>query len=679
VTINRSRVIAGAGWTSIALAALELTAREVARRSLFPSLLGGWSSSGLVLVAAVAAAVVFWTAPKPRRGAGSGAPLLFAVIFTAGVAAQIALGARLQSDGFYYFAYLRSLAFDRDVEFTNDYRLLGLGDKAHLFRPTRTNHAQSAWTIGPAIVWAPFFAAGHVVALDLSENDPNVTANGISFPYRQAVCIAGLVYGLLGCWFMYRIAARVTDRPIAATATIATVGGSFMLWYLIKEPSMTHAPSMAVVAVFVWGWLVTRERRTVAQWILLGLLAGFMTLVRWQNAVFALLPACDSAITLYQAWRAGNRDAIKDAIAKGLAFTAAATVGFLPQMLAWKAIYGSFLAVSPVGPQIRFADPHLIDILWSSRNGLFSTSPVLAAAALGLLLYARSVPAIGVPCLVVLAAMTYFNATIQDWWGSAGYGGRRFDGTLPIFCIGAAYVAQRAIGFVRRFPGPVITAAAVGLVLWNVTQMAIAQAGILRIGEAVSFGETMAAQARQFHSWFGNPFTYPASIVYGLRNGVAPGRYDLLSANRFLADPLLPYARIDIGGGDAWLIEDGWYDPEREGNITFRWTAQQAGILAPLDHAETLRVQFRLHAFNFDAAPPQGMTMYVNGRAHGPQPVESGWHTIEFVVDRSVWRAGVNRIRLEFARANRPADLGLGGDTRMLAAAVDFFRVLKAD
>ena len=62
-------------------------------------------------------------------------------------------GARLQSDGFYYYAYLRSLTFDRDVEFSNDYRMLGLGDKAHLFNPTPTGYAQSAWTIGPAIVW----------------------------------------------------------------------------------------------------------------------------------------------------------------------------------------------------------------------------------------------------------------------------------------------------------------------------------------------------------------------------------------------------------------------------------------------------------------------------------------------------------------------------------------------
>ena len=89
-----------------------------------------------------------------------------------------------------------------DVEFTNDYKLLGLGDKPHLFKPTPTGYAQSAWTIGPAIVWAPFFAAAHPIAGRLAAGGADVSTNGISYPYRQAVCIAGLFYGLLGCWFI---------------------------------------------------------------------------------------------------------------------------------------------------------------------------------------------------------------------------------------------------------------------------------------------------------------------------------------------------------------------------------------------------------------------------------------------------------------------------------------------
>ena len=603
--------------------------------------------------------------------------MLFAVLFAFGVAAQLQLGARLQSDGFYYFAYLRSIAFDRDVDFTNDYKLLGLGDKEHLFEPTPTGHAQSAWTVGPAIVWAPFFAAGHAVATQLSRSDPNVSTNGVSFPYRQAVCIAGLFYGLLGCWFCFRLTARIYPPALAATATAFVMGGSFMLWYVVKEPSMTHAPSMAAVAGFVWGWLATRGDRTTRQWAWLGALAGFMTLIRWQNAIFAVLPACDAVLAMAAASRSGDRQRFTRTLGGGALFTACATIAFAPQMFAWHALYGSWLAVSPVGPQIRWSDPHLADILWSSRNGLFSWSPVLYCGALGLVAVAIARPAIGVPAVLATALMIYFNACIQDWWGSAGFGGRRFDGTLPLFCLGAAAAGSFAVDLTRRHPLRTVAAAGSLLVLWNLAMMSAAHDGVVRIGESLSFGDAFAAQSRAVHRWFGNPFTYPASLAFAVRNGLPPSGYDLLSANRFLGDPLRPYGRVDIGPGDEWLIGEGWHSAERDGGTTYRWAASTAAVLVPLDHAAALMVQVRLHAFNYPGAPVQTLTLAINGRRHGPLPVAQDWETLEFETAAPSWKAGVNQLALELAWARRPSDVGLGGDARPLAAAVDYIRVEK--
>ena len=56
--------------------------------------------------------------------------------------------------------------------------------------------------------------------------------------------------------------------------------------------------------------------------------------------------------------------------------TLAAVVAFTPQMLAWKAISGHYLAVSPIGPQIIWQHPHLVDVLFASQNGLFAMSPM---------------------------------------------------------------------------------------------------------------------------------------------------------------------------------------------------------------------------------------------------------------------------------------------------------------
>ena len=666
---DAGRGMRNAGWALIGLAALELVSREVARKSLVAGITGLDLSAWTMVASAVAGAIVV----SGRRTA-----VVFAVLFTIGVALQLQLGARLQSDGFYYYAYLRSLAFDQDVNFTNDYKMLGLGDKAHLFNPTPTGYAQSAWTIGPAFVWAPFFTAGHAVAGVLGARNPDVSTNGVSFPYRQALCIAGLVYGLLGCWFTWRLVALYFNRGIAAMATAFVVIGSFMLWYMVKEPSMTHAPSMAGAAGFIWMWAATRENRTLRQWALLGALAGFIGMIRWQNVLFALLPACDALALLVGAYRRNDHHRLRATLIAGAAFTACAVVAFVPQMLAWRAIYGTFLAVSPVGPQIRWWDPQIIDILWSSRNGLLSWSPALYLGAVGLFIFTWMRPAVGLPAFLCLAVMVFFNASIQDWWGSAGFGGRRFDGTIPFFALGAAALGERAIHWTSRRPAVVVMAAAAMIALWNVTLMKVAQDGHVRIGEPVSFGDAGAHQARAFHGWFGHPFTYPASLVFAARNGLPVGSYDLLAANRFLGDPTRPYGRVDIGAGDELLLGDGWHGPERDGAITFRWVATPATLLVPLDHAASLTVQVRAKAFNYAGSSPQSLSASVNGTlVAAGLTAPPDWTTIEFVTEERAWRAGVNRLQLQFSRATRPADVGLGGDPRPLAAAVDYVRVQK--
>jgi hypothetical protein len=181
----------------LALGCADLSFRQVARHTLLPV-----ESAGLVAVAvallAVAGAVRAALARSPHRAGPTDRVmgLLLVAAFAGGLYTQQQLGARLQSDGFYYFAYLRSLWFDHDVEFANDYRMLGLGDKAHLFRPTPTGHAQSAWTIGPAIVWSPFFAGGDLVAHALaaraaSRSPPTALRSRTGKPSASPGCSTG--------------------------------------------------------------------------------------------------------------------------------------------------------------------------------------------------------------------------------------------------------------------------------------------------------------------------------------------------------------------------------------------------------------------------------------------------------------------------------------------------------
>src|SRR5262245_39947731 len=138
----------------VVLAGLELAARAVARTSILHIVFGTDFSATLLVACSIAATLVSLALLRVKKRLTTTATVVMILIcaFPAGVAAQLHLGARLQSDGFYYYAYLRSLWFDGDVDLTNDYRMLGQGDKAHLFTLTPTGAAQSTWSVGPAIV-----------------------------------------------------------------------------------------------------------------------------------------------------------------------------------------------------------------------------------------------------------------------------------------------------------------------------------------------------------------------------------------------------------------------------------------------------------------------------------------------------------------------------------------------
>jgi hypothetical protein len=673
--------------TAVALAsaassvvAIEMITRRLVRWRPMP-----WLPESPVALAAlplIALAVLLIAHARSRSGTPGRARVVtasvFAALFASGVAVQWQFNARLQSDAFYYFAYLRSIAFDRDVDFTNDYPLLGLHDKAYLWQPpTTTGHAHSAWTIGPAIVWAPFFGGAHLAAVRQASLGLPVATDGTSYPYRQAVCIAGLFYALLGTWLSIRTARQFFPHAVAATGAGLVAGGSFILWYALAEPTMTHAPTMASVAAFVWYWTATMGRRRLVHWIGLGALAGFAGLIRWQSVIFALLPAMEALAALWRAGRARDVVALRSTLVGGVAFMLAASVAFVPQMLAWKAIYGHYLAVSPVGPQIHWAQPHLSEVLFASQNGLFATSPILYVATIGLAIFARRRPAVGVPALVAVAAMTYFNAAIQDWWGSAGYGGRRFDGTLPLFVIGAAAAIDAGARLLARWPrlGPAMLLAAAAA--WNLTLLAGTRQGRIAYGAPLSFGDAGAEQVRVLHGWIGHPFSYPANLWFAFAHRVSPANHDLPRTS-FMGEAIRPSGRIDVGADDRPFLLEGWYGAERAGSLSFRWATQRAALSVPLAFAADLDLQIRLRALPM-AGEAQAVTVETGTGRFGPLPVAADWQTLVVAIPRSAWRAGPNHVVLTFARVGRPDASGGGGDSRDLSAAVDYVRVKVHD
>ena len=318
----------------------------------------------------------------------------------------------------------------------------------------------------------------------------------------------------------------------------------------------------------------------------------------------------------------------------------------------------------------------LADALWSSRGGLLATSPAVYVGVLGWIALWRVDRAIATAGVTLLAATAALVSARAAWWTGAWPSPAVFLALTPyVVCGVAAFVDASARLVARR---PVLTASALAsvLVVWNVALMKVAQDRQYQLGDPVSFADLGAAQARALHGWIGHPASAPANLVFAIANGVRPGDYDILAPSRLLAGGHSA-GRVDIGTADGPFVGEGWYGPEQDGATSFRWASRSAFLEVPLDHAADLVVQIDARPYQPPKAPPQRLTLVVNGVASGPLSLASGWHPAIRAVPRANWRSGVNHLELRFAYAARPADAGIP-DGRALSASIDAIGVRVA-
>jgi hypothetical protein len=111
-------------------------------------------------------------------------------------------------------------------------------------------------------------------------------------------------------------------------------------------------------------------------------------------------------------------------------FVACLVAAFLPQMLAWRAIYGTMIARSRSARRSAGRIPHVVDILWSARNGLFSTRRSSISARSVSAVRARAA-AVGMPALAAVAVDGVLQRLHPGLVGIRRVRRTQFDGLIP--------------------------------------------------------------------------------------------------------------------------------------------------------------------------------------------------------------------------------------------------------
>lgn len=335
----------------------------------------------------------------------------------------------LRGDGNGYYAWLRSPALDRDANFGNEYLradpLFRAGFVDAQGNPTAemttaTGRAENQWSIGPAILWLPFFAVAHLLAMAGAG-----VPDGYSPVYLWAVAAGSAVYGFAAVLLGVNLARRMAPSQWAIPAGIAVLAASSLPVYMYLLPFHVHATAAFATGLFFWWGLTRVEAWRTRDWVIWGAAAGLMIAVYFVHAVFLVLVA----------WRMAANGTVRNRALALAAFAAGALPFAVLHLWSRYAIYGSFS--TGYRDTFHWLSPRLLATALSPDHGLFLWTPVVVLALAGLMALARSDPRARV-ILVAWGLLFYVIASYQNWHGQSSFGNRFFVSLTTMFVPGIA-------------------------------------------------------------------------------------------------------------------------------------------------------------------------------------------------------------------------------------------------
>lgn len=439
---------------------------------------------------------------------------------------RLSSGFLFRHDGTGYFLYAYSIVTDFDTAVTDDYLELSAyvpeGSPAMSGLRTRREAVPEKvvlpWPIGSGLVMAPFYALGYGLEHAAAAVSGRA-ANPFGWLPQYGFGLGSLFYGWLGLWCTWLCCRRLASPVWAGFATLATVLGGPAVFYVFFQPSMAHAASFGLVALYVLGWWRRWSGEPVSlAW--LGLLSGLLVIVRYQNAIFGLLLA---ALLLRDVYRGPLRDAVRSGLVAG-------GMCLLPiglQVAHLVAVQGAesnrqewHAEDLTLGDNLMdLSSPFFVHVLFSCHHGAVYWAPVVGVGLLGLLAAAHG-SAWARLFLLILLADVYLVGSLRgppelmeslsappsltetNWSGGHAFGMRYLTECATLLAAGLAALLARVGAGLRRS----LLAVVLGLlVAWNgLLLTAYGMGTIDRIG-CVTHGQMLAGVKEAVAAILGRP------------------------------------------------------------------------------------------------------------------------------------------------------------------------------
>ncbi len=306
-------------------------------------------------------------------------------------------------DQFYCYLPATFIQHDLTFKFPNNYWTV----------PGKDGNKIPRTTYGMALMYSPFFFAGHIIA-----KTGNYKTDGYSLPYKWCLHFGTICYVLLGLWFCRKNLIKFFSEFITMLTLVVIFLGTNLFYYTFGWGEMCHSYLFFIFSLFIYFTLKWFDSKNTKHLLIFSFLAGFATLIRPTDIIIILFP-------LFYGIK--NTSDIKERIKffynlkiKLLVAILVFISPVLIQMLYWKFHSGNWL-VFTYGQKERFffSDPQVINFLFSFRKGWFIYTPVMALILIGIPYLKKSANNLFFFLCLFLVLNVYILSSWWDW----GFGG----------------------------------------------------------------------------------------------------------------------------------------------------------------------------------------------------------------------------------------------------------------
>jgi hypothetical protein len=437
-------------------------------------------------------------------------------------------GATPSGDGYYSWVYARSLAFDGDLHFANDYALCG--DPYGVGVDRGGGRPDNPFYVGPALFWTPaLFVFKHLVPRALLSTEAERAGCAGLLP-RLTLMLSPLL-GALTAWLSYRVARRFVRDDFAALSAAIFALGTPLFGYATTVSAYSHVYAAFCVAALVHQCFRAAERpERRGAYVLIAVLMAAAVLQRLCEIGYTAIPLAfalrPGAPSPRHRWKVS---------ASALAGAAA---GLFATAALYRLFYGTPFAL-PQGPNfLHLGRAHPWLLLFGVHGGFFFWAPVAWSSVLGwgLLAGQKTWRFFWVSATLAMASEIYLAAAALDWDASWTLGARRLVPMTILLSVFGAIGLERLCRRVAAIVSPQALIAAIPVVSLLVNNVSAMTA---RGDVAYRQAELYAGGARMFWSALdtvGDVTIAPAEAFFWLRYRLPPRRYRDALAPRYVRD-----------------------------------------------------------------------------------------------------------------------------------------------